>query len=170
MGETGVLKEGARVELLNGEIIDMSPIGKDHSGVVNLLAAWLHAKGQGKVVVSTQNPILLDDHSEPEPDLAVLRFRADYYRKSLARPEDVTLLIEVADSSLYTDRQVKIPLYAAAGIAEVWIVDLNANSLELFRDPVGGQFRQSQILKRPAVVAPKTLPSFVLKLDDLFPD
>src|SRR5208282_1431106 len=125
MAETGVLRPDARVELLDGEIIDMSPIGPFHGGVTNFLITFFADVARGRWITTAQNPVRLGDLSEPQPDLMLLRPTPDFYRSRHAQPEDVFLLVEISDSSLERDQEEKLPVYARAGIAEVWIVDLN---------------------------------------------
>jgi Uma2 family endonuclease len=136
MGEAGILHEDDRVELIDGELIDMAPIGQDHAGTVGALGHTLFTTFAGQALVWMQNPLRLDRFNEPQPDITILRPRADFYRRG-ARPTqaDVLLVIEVADTSLRYDRGVKLPLYARAGIAEVWIVDLRRRVVEVHRDP-----------------------------------
>ena len=135
MAETGVLRPDARVELLNGEITDMSPIGPFHGGVVNrLIRSFTRSSGE-RWLVSPQNPVRLDDYSEPEPDLMLLKPIPDDYISRHPQPEDVYLLIEVSDASLITDREEKLPIYGRAGIVEVWIVNLVDLTVEVYREP-----------------------------------
>jgi Uma2 family endonuclease len=112
MAERGVFLEDARLELVEGEIVEMSPIGKRRAACVDLLAELFRERLQRQVIVRVQNPIQLDDHSEPQPDLALLRRREDFYRDALPTPDDVLLVVEVADTSVEYDRQVKLPIYA----------------------------------------------------------
>ncbi len=135
MAETGVLRPDARVELLNGEIIDMSPVGPFHGGVTKRLNRFFTRLGKGRWLVAVQDPVHLDEHSEPEPDLMLLKPAGDDYTTRHPRPEDVYLLIEVADTSLAIDRDEKLPLYGRAGISEVWIVNLIDQTLEVYREP-----------------------------------
>ena len=135
MGETGILHEDERVELIEGELVAMAPIGTEHSGAINWLTRALVLAVGDRGIVSVQNPVRLSDRTEPQPDFTVLRPRADDYRKSSATPEDVLLLIEIADSSLRFDRAVKRPLYARHGIAEYWIVDVPGQAVEVCRAP-----------------------------------
>jgi Uma2 family endonuclease len=135
MAETGVLRPDARVELLNGEIIDMSPTGPFHGGVTNYLLEIFASASRGRWMTTVQNPVRLDDHSEPQPDVMLLKPVPDFYRRRHPQPSDVLLLVEVADSSLMTDREDKLPAYGRAGIAEVWIVDLNELTVEVYREP-----------------------------------
>jgi Uma2 family endonuclease len=135
MAETGVLEPDARVELLNGQIIDMSPIGPFHGGVVGRLNRLLSKLSNDNWFVWTQNPVTLDDYSEPQPDLMLLKPSANDYTTALPAPDDVFLLIEVSDSTLFTDRELKLPLYGRAGIREVWIINLPDQSIEVHREP-----------------------------------
>jgi len=140
MGKAGIFSEGKRVELIEGEIVEMSPIGKRHAACVARLTQFLSQMLQGRVVVWVQNPILLNDYSEPQPDVTVLKARADFYGQALPTPEDVLLVIEVSDSTLEYDRQIKVPLYARAGVPEVWIVNLADERIETYADPEGGAY------------------------------
>jgi Uma2 family endonuclease len=124
MAEAGILSEDDRVELLEGEIVAMSPIGSRHAGLVNRLNRLFSQRAGDQVVVSVQNPVRLGGYSEPQPDLALLRPRADFYTSSHPGPEDVLLAVEVAETSAAVDREVKVPLYARFGVPEVWLVDL----------------------------------------------
>ncbi len=135
MGAAGILGPDLRTELIEGEIIEMTPIGSNHGGTVNLLSRLL-AKVVGDVaIVAVQNPVRLDDFSEPQPDLALLRPNPDFYRTAHPGPREVLLVIEVSDSSLRYDRDLKFPLYARAGIAEAWLVDLDGRALSRHTDP-----------------------------------
>lgn len=140
MGEAGILSESDRVELVEGELVAMSPVGSPHAGTVNALTRFLVGAVGDRGVVSVQNPVRLNDRTEPEPDFAVLRPCADDYRSATPGPEDVLLLVEVADTSLGYDRAVKAPLYASHGIPELWIVDLAAQEVEVHRSPEGGRY------------------------------
>ena len=113
--------------------------------------------------------IFFDHQSEPQPDLALLKYRSNFYRDGYPEPKDVLLLIEISDASLEWDRQVKIPLYARAGIVESWIVDLKAKSIEVYREPVEGRYRQTRIFKGSDEVASLAFPGLLLKLDEVFP-
>lgn len=135
MGEVGIIAPGSRVELINGEIIEMSPIRSPHSGTVNLLNRLFGKILGDDFIVSTQNPVELNHNSEPEPDLAILKYQNDLYTKSHPKPIDVVLIVEVADTSLEKDREIKLPLYAAAGIAEAWIVNLQDQQIEVSTQP-----------------------------------
>ena len=140
MGEAGILSEADRVELIEGELVVMSPVGSRHVDTVNALTRLLVSAVGDRGLVSVQNPIRLDDRSEPEPDVAVLRPRADDYRAALPTPPDILLVIEVSDSTLAYDRAVKAPLYAVHGLPEMWIVDLVGRKVEVHRKPAGGLY------------------------------
>ena len=135
MGEVGLFGEDARMELLDGEIIDMAPIGSRHAGTVNRLTELLVTAVGNRAVVAVQNPVLLDKRSEPQPDLAVLVRRSDYYSLAHAEPSEIILLIEVSDSTLEYDRDRKAPHYAGAGVRECWIVDLTTDAVLVLRAP-----------------------------------
>ena len=147
MAETGVLRPDARVELLNGEITDTSPIGPFHGGVVNRLIRSFTRSSSGRWLVSAQNPVRLDDYSEPEPDLMLLKPMPDDYISHHPRPEDVYLLVEVSDASLTIDREEKLPIYARAGIVEVWIVNLVDLTVEVYREPHFTGYGSKSILR-----------------------
>jgi Uma2 family endonuclease len=167
MGAAGVLTEDDRVELIAGEIVDMSPIRPRHAACVNQ-ATWLLSGQLGDAGrLSVQNPVRLGDHDEPQPDLMVLRPGPDYDR-SLPTPADVLLLIEVADTSLSYDRRVKIPLYARAGIAEVWLVDLKGRLVFRYSDPHEGAYRRTERVGRGQRLTALNLPGLEIAVDDLF--
>jgi Uma2 family endonuclease len=168
MGEVGLLSEDERVELIEGDIVEMSPIGSQHAGRVNFLVGVLAHRLFGKAVVAPQNPVVLGTHSEPEPDIAVLRWRDDFYEQDHPGPDDVLLIVEVSESTVRFDRRVKAPLYARHGIPEYWLVDLPARCLEIYREPQDGQYRQVTE-HRTGTVSPLALPEVVIDLAALFP-
>jgi Uma2 family endonuclease len=168
LGETGVLDPQARVELIEGEIIDMPPIGAPHASKTNRLIDLLTAAVRGRAIVSAQNPVILGNLSAPEPDLALLRYRDDYYAQAHPRPEDCLLLIEVADSSLAYDRNTKLPLYARFQIPEFWIVDIAGGHLDIHREPEGGRYTHQARAHDLARVEIGALPGVVLDLRTLF--
>lgn len=135
MIDAGILTRDDHVELIDGEIVEMSPIGNRHGACVDALSAALWPMAQGRAQVRVQGHVRVDPRSEPQPDIAVLRPRPDRYARSAPGPEDILLLVEVADSSLAYDRLRKIPLYAAAGVPEVWLVDLTNDRVEVHREP-----------------------------------
>lgn len=135
MAKVGILTPEDKVELIQGAIIAMSPIGLKHAACVNRLNQLFYRKLGDQVIVSIQNPIQLNDYSEPQPDLVLLKPRPDFYENQIPKPVDIYLLIEVADSTVKYDQEVKLPLYAQSNISEVWIVNLNHQSLEVYRQP-----------------------------------
>lgn len=167
MAAAGILAQHDRVELLDGEIIEMAPIGPVHAGYVNRLTALFTSRLGPRAVLSVQNPFVLSRYSEPQPDLALLQPRADFYASAHPRPEDVLLLVEVADTTVEFERRVKIPLYAAAGVREVWLLNLPAACLEACREPTTGGYADVRILGRGATVTPQALPDLTLDVADL---
>ena len=168
MASAGILPEDSRVELINGEIIDMAPIGSRHAAAVKQLTRILSRAVGDTAIVSVQDPVHLDDHTEPQPDLALLRPREDFYKTAHPRGQDVLLVIEVADASLRYDREIKIPLYARHGIPEVWLVDLLNNQLNLFRDSGPEGYRQEQQATDLERLHPLQMPEATLDLCGLW--
>ncbi|MCW5700079.1 MAG: Uma2 family endonuclease [Rhodospirillales bacterium] len=168
MDGAGIFTPEARVELVEGEIIDMNPIGSAHAGKVNFLADRLGRAFRDVVVLSVQNPVIIDDQTELQPDLLLLRQRNDYYELSHPQPRDVFLLVEVADSSVRYDRDVKLPLYARAGIPEVWIVDLAATVLRVCRKPEAGRYTEVRDVTDPGTMSVSALPDIAVDLSHLF--
>lgn len=148
MAEARIFTEDDRVELIDGEIVQTTPIGSPHAGCVNRLNRLFTSTLGDRAVVAIQNPIALGSHSEPQSDLVVLRPRADFYAGGHPEPGDVWLLVEVADTTLAFDRTVKGPLYARAGIPEVWLVDIAGQAVEVHRRPSGGRYVETERLIR----------------------
>ena len=144
MIESGILAEDERVELIRGEIIEMTPIGRRHAAGVNKLVRLFSQVIGDRAILSPQNPVELDDNSAPQPDIALLHPRSDFYEAGHPQPQDIFLLVEVADSTVETDREVKIPLYAESGIVEAWLVDLNAQCIEVYRNPTPTDYQIKQ--------------------------
>ena len=167
MAQAGILHEDDRVELLEGEIVQMAPIGSGHAGRVLRLATWFSARLAGRALVNVQNPVRLSSGSEPEPDIALLRPRPDFYTTAHPRPEDVLLIVEVAETSLTYDRDVKVPLYAAAGIPEVWIVALAAERVLVYRSPHAGRYQHAVTVERGSTLAPAAFPDLALPVGEL---
>ncbi|HEX8921320.1 MAG TPA: Uma2 family endonuclease [Pyrinomonadaceae bacterium] len=167
MGRAGVFKKDARLELIEGAIYEMPPIGSPHAACVTILHQLLTLKYAGKLIVISQNPIRLNDFSEPQPDVALLRWRDDYYRNSHPTPDDVLLVIEVADSTVETDRSYKVPLYAKAGIAEVWLVNLPEEQVELFASPVDGSYKIAATFKRGDTARSQTIEDLAIDVSDI---
>jgi Uma2 family endonuclease len=165
MAEVGILGEDERVELIRGEIVQMFAIGAPHSEAVDQLNRLLHRKTGDDVIVRVQNPIVLPGGSAPQPDLSLVR--ADYPRGRLPHAADVLVVIEVADASLAYDRTVKLPLYAAAGIPEAWLLDLNAPRLERQTDPGPDGYQQIALAGRGKSLASTIAPTLTLSIDDV---
>ncbi|HEX8652094.1 MAG TPA: Uma2 family endonuclease [Pyrinomonadaceae bacterium] len=148
MGEAGIFRPSDRLELLEGEIYELSSIGSRHAACVDFLIALLSEWARRRFIVRGQNPVRLDDFSEPQPDVALLRWRDDFYRHAHPTPADVLLIIEVADSTVESDRGFKIPLYAKAGIPEVWLINLPAEAVEVYAEPSDGAYQVTKNFKR----------------------
>src|SRR5712692_3167368 len=169
MAETGILAPTQRVELIEGEIVDMTPIGRRHVACVARLT-HIFVRGVGdRAVVLVQSPLRLAEHSEPQPDLVVLHPRADFYAERDAGPRDVLLVIEVADTSEHYDRHVKVPLYAQHGIPEVWLVDLTAGSVTAYRQPGAEGYEQTIVARGHDELRPLAFPDFVVTAASILP-
>lgn len=141
LGEAGIFSADDHVELIEGEIVELSPIGKRHAACVGRLTRTLTLLLQSKAIIWVQNPIRINDFSEAQPDVAVLKLRADFYEQALPTPADVLLVIEVSDTTLEYDRQIKLPLYARAGVPEVWLINLTDERIEIYAGPSGEGYR-----------------------------
>lgn len=153
MGERGILPPGLRVELIDGEIIEMPPIGPPHAGILNRFIDRLAILCHGRAVISPQHPLELDRFNEPQPDLCLLRWRDSYYTDRHPTAADVLLLVEISDSSLRYDRSTKLALYARSGVPAYWIVDVQDRSLVEFTDPSGDAYRRERRLRAGERVA-----------------
>jgi len=167
MAETGVLRPDTRVELLDGEIIDMSPIGPFHGGVVIRLTRLFSLQSKNRWLLSPQNPLRLSDHSEPEPDVMLLKPSPDDYTSRHPRPEDVFLLVEVSDSSLAIDVEKKLPLYGRAGVAEVWIVNLEEAVVVIYREPHFNGYGSKTVLRAGDQARPLAFPDAAVDVAEL---
>ncbi len=167
MGRTGILGEDDRTELLDGEIVSMSPIGPRHASVVDIVAEQFFARALGRVTIRIQNPVRLPPGSEPQPDIVIARRRRDHYASGHPTAEDTHLVVEVADSSLATDRAIKLPIYARQAIPEVWIVDLAARRIHVHTDPVDGAYRTVRTLGPGDVLVPTALADVRIAVDDI---
>ena len=165
MSQAGVFRDNERVELIEGEIIQMAAIGKRHAARVDRLAEFFGDRVRRRAIIRVQNPISLGDNSEPQPDIALVQRRADFYEESLPNSEDILLLVEVADSTVNYDRDVKIPNYARSGIQEVWLWDLEANCLEVYRFPTANGYTSMQKFERGEQVSPLAFPEFAVSID-----
>jgi Uma2 family endonuclease len=167
MAEVGVLTRRDRVELIDGEIVEMSPIGAPHLRCVMYLNEVFVRRLEGRAVVSSQNSLRLSQWSEPEPDLALLRPPLAKYGKAIPASGDALLVVEVADTSQHRDRVVKLPRYAAAGIPEMWIIDLDGGAVEVYREPSPEGYREARRIGRGARVAPGAFPDVVLEVAEI---
>ena len=167
MAEVGILSEADHVELIEGEIVKMSPIGSRHAACVARLNRLLQRLVGLDVIVRVQDPIRLDGYSEPEPDVALVKPRDDFYSREHPGPGDVLLLIEVADTSVERDLEAKLPLYARAGIPEAWLVNLPAETIEVHSRPDSDGYRETVRAKRGETVTSQTIPGLGLVVDDI---
>lgn len=168
MGDAGLFGENARVELLDGEVMEMAPIGSRHAGTVNALTRLLVTATRDRAVVAVQNPVVLDARSEPQPDVALLAPRDDDYRHAHASPEEILLLIEVSETSLDYDRDWKAPYYARAGVGECWVVDLETETVVVMRAPSPDGYRERRLLGRGDALDIAALPDVTLGVDEVF--
>jgi Uma2 family endonuclease len=168
IGRAGVLGEDDRIELIDGEMIKMAPIGSRHVAKLNRFARFLYRSVGEEAIISIQNPIVLPPHNEPQPDIALLKPRSDDYETKLPGVEDVLLLIEIADTTMAYDRDAKIPIYARQGIAEVWLLDVQTQSLSIFLDPGPKGYRRLLTPGRSDTITPSLLPNVKIQLTDLW--
>lgn len=168
LGEAGIFHEDDRVELLGGNIVIMAPIGIQHVQAVPRLNRVFHRRLSDRCIIDAQNPVTIDGQSEPQPDILLLKLEAET-ANHLPTPQDVFLLVEVADSSLLYDRTDKRAAYARTGIAEYWLLDLTRNELLVWRDPAGGEYRTELRLTRDQAVAPLAFPDAEFAVADLLP-
>jgi Uma2 family endonuclease len=167
MVEAGILGEDERLELLDGEVREMSPIGSRHVACVNRLNTLLNLHMRGQAIVSIQNPIRLSDYSEPEPDIAILHARDDYYADALPVADDVLMIVEVADTSLAYDREDKLPRYAAALIAEVWIIDLEHDTVERYVRPLHDRYAEAATFQRGETLTTQLITPLAISITDI---
>ena len=167
MGESGILMPRDRVELLEGEIIQMSPMGSRHAGCINRLNQLFSLALASQAIVSVQTPIHLSDYSEPQPDFAILKPRRDFYIEEHPQPSDVLALVEVSDSTINYDRTEKAPLYARAAIQELWIADLNALAIEVYRSPNSDRYRDVQVLQKGQSLAFQAFSDTIFAIEQL---
>ena len=167
MAEVGILGPEDRVELIDGEIFEMSPIGSRHLACVNRATRLFVSTCANRVVVSVQNPLQLSNYTEPEPDVVLLKPRSDEYAAKKPMAEDALLVIEVAETTLKFDRRVKLPRYAKAGIPEVWIENLVDDVLLVYRDPIGNRFATELTLRPGESVSPIAFPDAIFAIDQL---
>lgn len=167
MAEVGILKPTDRVELINGEIIQMSPIKSPHASAITTLHELLIEQLFKQVTIRNQHPIRIENHSEPEPDIAVVLHRKDRYKHNHPSPAETLLVIEVSDSTLKYDRKIKKKLYAKATIPEYWIINIPDNQIEVFKKPVNGVYSEELIYKNKETIKADTI-DFLISVDDIF--
>jgi Uma2 family endonuclease len=167
MAEAGILSEDDRVELLDGEVIEMSPIGSRHAACVDRLNNFLSRVSKQRFIVRVQNPIRLDDYSEPQPDVTLLRVRSDFYAETHPTSADVLVVIEVADSSVELDRQVKLPLYAQAEIPEFWLANLPNDTVEFYARPVNGVYQVAKIFGRGETITSQMVTNLQISVNEI---
>ncbi len=164
MAEAGILSEDDRVELIEGEIVQMGPIGSRHQACVNRLTRLFSRAIGDEAIVEVQGPVHLGEYSEPQPDLSLLRPRDDFYAHGHPTPADILLLVEVAETSQGYDRDMKVPLYARAGVPEVWLADLAEDAVYVYCQPQGGVYREVRQARRGESLAPRLLPHVTLEV------
>ncbi len=169
MAEAGILAPDERVELLDGDVIAMPPIGDWHASRVKRLNNFMLPPLQGRAIVSVQDPTRLDDASEPQPDVMLLRWRDDFYEGGHPGPADVLLLIEVSDTTVDYDRSAKLAAYASAGIPEVWIVNRPNHRIESYADPSGDGYATVRHYGAGESIAPQAFPDVMLEVDRIIP-
>jgi Uma2 family endonuclease len=168
MAEVGLLAPDARVELIEGVIIDMPPIGSRHAAAVDRLAELLHGAVGKRAIVRCQGAIQLGDLNEPQPDLALLARREDFYEQRNPTPSDTLLVIEVSDTTLHHDLHTKMSLYARHGIPELWVVDVEGKRLHVFRNPAGTSYAQATASQKPGIMPIGSLSGITVNLTSLF--
>ncbi len=167
LGKSGIYHEDDRVELIEGEIIEMTPIGRTHAGCVLFLNQFFTQHLGNQVFVNVQNPLVLGDYSEPQPDIVLLKPREDYYRGKLPEPDDVLLVVEVADSSLQFDQKRKVPLYAKHEIPELWIVNLAERCLEVYRQPNEDEYGERFQADSGQTITPLAIPELICPVSEV---
>ena len=169
MGKGGVFAPDARLELIEGEIIEMAPIAPPHAGCVKTLIRLFARRAGDRALISVQDPLIISARSVPQPDFVLLKPRPDDYGNSHPRASDVFLVIEVSDTTLDFDLGTKVPLYARCGIPEVWVVDVKERIIHVFRDRTVAGYRTSLALKPGESVACLSLPEAALEVGEVFP-
>jgi Uma2 family endonuclease len=165
--DSGVFKPEERLELWEGEFIEMSPIGKRHAGCIDAISEMLRDYLQKQAIIRTQNPIVLSDFSEPQPDVTLLKRRDDFYRTVNATAKDVLLTMEVSDTTAKFDRDIKFPRYAENGIQEAWLIDLENDRVEIHTQPTAKGYKLVKILHRGDIAESMVLPEIKLAVDDI---
>lgn len=165
--ESNILHEDDRVELIEGRIVAMTPIGSKHAACVSRLNEIFSEKLQKRAIVNIQNPVRLTEYSEPEPDIAIIKRRPDFYAEQLPQPEEVLLIMEVSDSSLDYDCETKIPLYAKANIQEVWLVNLIENILQIYNEPTPEGYNIMLKRRYNQKISPGNFPDITLTVSEI---
>ncbi|MCP9496491.1 MAG: Uma2 family endonuclease [Pyrinomonadaceae bacterium MAG19_C2-C3] len=166
LAEADIFAADTRVELIEGELMMMSPIGKRHAAYVNRYVGVFRNIDPAIAILSVQNPLLLPNtNSEPVPDVMLLKPREDFYEAVQPQPADVLLLIEVSDTTLNYDRRIKLPLYARHGIIETWITNLVQNIIEIYTEPKNGIYTVQRIAQRGEQISPQAVPDFIVNVD-----
>ena len=168
MAEAGILREDQRVELIEGELCDMMPIGEFHAGAVDILTLLFVEQCRRRFQPRIQNPLQIDDYGMVQPDVVLLKPRSDHYLSRAPRPEDALLVVEVADTSLDYDQHEKLPRYARAGIEEAWIVNVPAKQIEVYREPDYLNYGATTILKPGQSASPAAFPDISIGVSELF--
>jgi Uma2 family endonuclease len=167
MWDAGIFPEEKRFELIRGEIFEMPGAKPPHSGRVNRLNHLFPSRLGESVIVSVQNPSSIDDYSEPVPDVSLLKPRQDFYSGSHPLPSDVLLLVEISHTTLRFDTKIKAPLYAEAGIAEYWVLNIPENVLEVRTEPMNGRYTKLAIFKAGESVSPRAFPGITFRVDEI---
>ncbi|AFZ14072.1 protein of unknown function DUF820 [Crinalium epipsammum PCC 9333] len=167
MAAAGILTENDRVELIKGEIVKMAALGSRHGACVNRLNSLFWQLLGIRAIVAVQNPVRLNNNSEPQPDIALLQPRPDFYASAHPQPSDIFLIIEVADTTIEYDREVKLPLYASSGISEIWIINLNQEVIEVYRNPNNNRYESVQIFQRNSQIDIPAFANFSLAVDEI---
>jgi Uma2 family endonuclease len=163
----GIIKEDDRVELIDGEIIAMPPIGPSHASNVDRLTSIFYFNLGNTIIVRIQSPIQLNDYSEPQPDVAILKYRSDFYKNNHPKPEDILLVVEIAETSVEYDRSFKIPRYAQSNIIETWLFDLKNKRIEMHRNPMNDIYQEIRIAQKGQQISCINFPNITFSVDDL---
>ncbi len=168
LGEVGILRTDERVELIEGEIVEMGPIGRLHAGAVDRIANVFCRRLGERVIVRVQNPVVFTDLlSEPQPDVTLLVPRPDFYTGGHPESHDILLVLEVMDSSVAYDHRVKLPLYARAGVAEVWLANVNTHRIEGYRRPEPAGYAESRVFQEDDLLSIQAFPDVTLTVREL---
>jgi Uma2 family endonuclease len=167
MADAGIFGPEERIELIDGEIIEMTPVGDRHIICVNRATTFFTESFGRRAIVSIQNPVHLNIHNMPQPDVVVFKPRADFYSSQRPVPSDVLFLVEVSDTTLRFDQKIKLPRFAAAGISEAWIEDLQHDLLLVYREPERDRYRVCLTYRRGDSVSPLSFPDLIFRVDDL---